>query len=58
MYITNLYSELQSNPKNLAVYRKISEFYKKNNHENEHLAFEDLIKRKFYANSSSIDQKQ
>lgn len=57
MKIVNLYSELQNNPRNVAVYRQVAEHYKSCNRHNEAQAFLELIERK-YANSPSVDEEQ
>lgn len=58
MIIMNLYAQLQINPRNIVIYREIAEYYRKNNKTNEADAFIELIRKKFHANDSSIDQKQ
>ena len=58
MQIINLYAELLANPHSLADYRKLVSHYKNCKQTNEASAIEDLIKRKFNADSSSTDEEQ
>lgn len=58
MTIINFYSELQMNPRNKVVYRKIIDHYKSMNMHNEADAFQYLIKRKFDDNGTYIDKEQ
>lgn len=53
-----LYSELQSNPRNQAIYGKLVEHYKVHNMLNEADAFLELIRKKFHADRPSVDEKQ
>jgi hypothetical protein len=47
--LVELYAKLQTNPKNQAVYRRISKYYHSQGMLNEGLAFEELIQKKFNA---------
>lgn len=58
MSLMKLHSDIQANPKNLAAYRKIVEIYRKAGLDNEAIAFEKLIQKKFHDNSPTINQKQ
>lgn len=58
MNITNLFAELQVNPRSVATYRKLVDHYKNCNLLNEAEAFEELIKRKFHADSPTSHQEQ
>lgn len=58
MEIINLISELQKNPLNPVVFRKLANYYLKNNRTNEHQSFLELINKKFnVTHHSNIDQK-
>lgn len=58
MILSKLHYELQCNPRNLVVYRKIMEYYKSTGDTNEFRAFEELIRRKFVNNGSNYNEKQ
>ncbi len=58
MYLTKLYAELQLNPRCKVAYRKILEHYQQLGMSNEAKAFEELIEKKFHADSSNTDEKQ
>lgn len=59
MKLTNLYSEIQVNPKSQATYRRLSEYYKNCNQQNIADAFCYLIEKKFNVfNSTDNNQKQ
>jgi hypothetical protein len=58
MIILKLYAELVSNPQSLAAYHALIEKYKSCNMTNEATAIEDLIKKRFNADSSHSDQEQ
>lgn len=58
MILAKLYADLQLNPRSKDVYRKLLEEYEKLGMHNEVKAFEELIKKKFHADSTHIDQKQ
>ena len=57
MDLINLYSELQTSPRNQAIYQQLSKYYQNHGLSNESEAFLDLIKIKFYADSTSTDQE-
>jgi hypothetical protein len=57
MKIVSLYAELQTNPRNVSVYRQLAEHYKSCNRHNEAQAFMELIERK-YAERPPSDEKQ
>jgi hypothetical protein len=57
MILIKLYADLQENPRNKAAYRKIQEYFESIGMTNESKAFEELIERKFNANSPNIDKK-
>jgi hypothetical protein len=57
MILTKLYADLQENPRNKAAYRKIQEYFESVGMINEYKAFEELIERKFNANSTNVDKK-
>ena len=57
MEIIKLYAELLANPKSIADYKKLIAKYKNCNMLNEANAFQELIQRKFNADSSPLDQK-
>jgi len=57
MILIKLYSELQENPRNKVVYRKIQEYFESIKMLNESKAFEELIERKFNANSTDINKE-
>lgn len=58
MLLAKLYSEIQVNPRNVAVYRKLADQYRQLGKTNEAEAFEELIRRKFHADNSSTDKEQ
>lgn len=58
MNVLNLHAELQSNPKGIAIYRKLAQEYQRLGMENESKAFLELIRRKFNDNNSNADQEQ
>lgn len=58
MNIVNLYAELQAHPRQVAIYRKITDYYKNCNMTNEAEAFEKLIHRKFDVDHTNLDQEQ
>jgi len=47
MQLTNLYAELQANPRNVVVYRELAKYYQSIDMENEAQAFLELIRKKF-----------
>jgi hypothetical protein len=57
MNLTELYSKIQKNPLNKAIYWKLIDFYKSAGMRNESAAFEYLIKNKFNDNSTDTDKK-
>jgi hypothetical protein len=57
MILIKLYADLQENPRNKAAYRKIQEYFESIGMTNESKAFEELIERKFNANSPNVDKK-
>lgn len=58
MKITNLYAELQSNPRSRAAYRKLAEHYRNCNQENIEKAFLYLMEKKFeLPNNSNPDEE-
>ena len=57
MDVTKLYAELQTNPKNIVIYRRLAEHYKSCNKHNESAAFTELIKRITDVNSSNPNKK-
>lgn len=58
MELINLYAELQINPKNTRVYRKLLGYYLSQNDTQKAKAFENLMKEKFGSNNIHSDQKQ
>jgi hypothetical protein len=58
MILMKLYAELQVNPHNIVVYRKLAEHYQSVGMTNEAEAFRELIRRKFNADDPSTNQKQ
>jgi hypothetical protein len=58
MNIVQLYAELQTNTRNVAVYRQIVDHYKNCNRLDEAEAFEELVQRKFHANRPNSNPKQ
>lgn len=59
MELISLYSELQVNPKNTRVYRRLVDYYKSHNMPNEAAAFEALLKDKSERpDSPSADEEQ
>lgn len=57
MDLINLYAELIVNPKNIRVYRRLIDYYKKHNMINESNAYINLLKDEFGPNDSHIDEK-
>jgi len=57
MNLTELYSKIQKNPLNKAIYWKLIDVYKSLGMNNESAAFEYLIKNKFNDNNTNIDKK-
>ena len=53
-----LYADLQINPYNKTAYRKLAEYYELKGLKNESEAFKELIKRKFNADHSNINEEQ
>lgn len=58
MDLIKLHSELQENPKNIRVYRRLIEYYKSNNMPNESMAFSNLLKERFGSDSTLTDEEQ
>ena len=58
MEIIKLYADLLANPRNLVAYKDLIINYKKLNLENELKAIEELIQRKFNADSPHSNQEQ
>lgn len=55
---TNLYAELQSNPKSRAAYRKLAAYYKNCNQDNIAEAFLYLLEKKNVSDGSNTDKEQ
>jgi|688.fasta_scaffold33908_7 hypothetical protein len=58
MNLTNLYATLQTNPRSKDVYRKLKEKYELLGMLNEAKAFQELIEKKFNADSSNNHKEQ
>lgn len=58
MQIINLYADILANPRNLAAYQDLVNYYRSQSLDNEKKAFAELIKRKFNADRSSPNQEQ
>jgi len=58
MKTIKLYAELLANPKNLVAYRNLLDEYNSCNLDNEAKAIEELIQRKFDADSTLAYKKQ
>ena len=58
MFLTNLYAELQLNPRSVATYRDLANEYRLIGMNNEAEAIIELIKKKFDEINTSTDQKQ
>lgn len=58
MEIIKLYADLLANPRNLVAYKDLIKKYKELNLENEFKAIEELIQRKFNADSSHSNKEQ
>lgn len=58
MNLMELYSKIQKNPLNKAIYWKLIDTYKSLGMINESAAFEYLIKNKFNDNSTDINKEQ
>lgn len=55
---TNLYAELQLNPKSRAAYRKLAVYYKNCNQNNIAEAFLYLLEKKHVSDGSNTNEKQ
>lgn len=53
MELINLISEIQLNPRNVVVYRKLIKFFKEHGMENEYEAFKNLVEK--ISDHSDID---
>lgn len=58
MQIVNLYAEILANPRNLVAYQDLISHYSNIDQKNEQKALEELVQRKFNANSASSNQEQ
>jgi len=58
MTLVNLYAQLQLNPRNVAVYRQLAEYYRSVGKTNEADAFLELIRRKFHADDPASHEEQ
>ena len=58
MNLITLFSELQVNPKNMRVYRRLIERYREINMPNEAVAFSNLLEEKFGTHSTPVDEEQ
>ena len=53
----DLYAELQLNPRNLVVYRKLVAAYRSQNMKNEADAFDELIHKKYNVKNPDINSE-
>lgn len=58
MFLTNLYADLQLNPRSIATYRDLSNEYRLAGMNNEADAFLELMRKKFNEINSSVNEKQ